>query len=61
MSNKTLGIALIIVGILIVVVMLFAHSLGLSASSAIGMKKALGAAVGAIVAIVGIVMMARKS
>ena len=61
MSNKTLGIVLIVVGILIVVAMLFAHSLGLSASSAIGTKKILGAVVGAVIAIVGVVMMARKS
>jgi hypothetical protein len=61
MSKKTLGIVLIIVGILIVVVMLGAGYIGLSASHAIGLKKALGAAVGAIVAIAGIVLMAQKS
>jgi hypothetical protein len=60
MSKKNLSILLIVGGILIMLVMLFAGYLGLSPDRTIGVKKLLGAAVGLIVAVVGIVLATRK-
>ncbi len=60
MSTRTIGIILIVVGILIIVVALFAGYIGLSHSTTIGTNKLILAAVGLVVAIVGGVLMARK-
>lgn len=61
MSKNTLGIVLIVLAVIIIVGSLGAGYIGLSATTAIGTKKILGAAVGLIVGIVGIVLMARKT
>jgi hypothetical protein len=55
MSGRTLGIVLIVIGILIVAAMLLAAPLHL-ASAGFGLKKIIGLAVGAIILIVGLVM-----
>lgn len=60
MSKRTIGIALLIVGILIILGSLGAGYIGLSGSAAIGTKKLLGAAVGVIVGIVGVYLTASK-
>ena len=56
MSNKTLGIVLIVVGVLFVVVAILAHTLGLSTSTTLGVKRILLLAVGAIALVAGVVM-----
>ena len=60
MSKKSIGIILLIVGILIIVVSLGAGYLGLSASHILGFKKILGAVVGVVVDIVGIYLISSK-
>ena len=59
MSNRTLGIVLLVVGVLIVAAVVLAGPLGL-ASSTFGTKKIVGVVVGAIVFVVGLVMSMRK-
>jgi len=56
MSNKTIGIVLVIVGVLLVAVVLLAHTLGLSSSTALGLKKILMLVVGVVVFVGGLVM-----
>lgn len=53
MTSKVLFSVLLIVGVLIILASVFAHSLGLG-HVGFGTKKLIGIAVGAIVAIVGI-------
>ena len=61
MGKKTAGIVLLVVGIVIVVVSLAADSLGLGGSNAVfGPQQIAGTIVGAIVAIVGLVLRLRK-
>ena len=60
MSKKSIGIALLVVGILIIVVSLGAGYLGLSASHTLGLKKILGAGVGVVVDVVGIYLISSK-
>lgn len=60
MSKRTIGIVILIVGILIILGTLGAGYIGLSGSTAIGTKKLLGAAVGVIVGIVGVYLTASK-
>ncbi len=60
MSAKTLGIGLIVVGLVIIVVALSAGYIGLSHSTTIGTNKIILAVVGLVVGIVGGVMLARK-
>ena len=60
MSKRTIGIILVIIGILIILATLGAGYIGLSASTAIGTKKILGAIVGVIVDIVGIYLIVSK-
>ncbi len=61
MPNKTIALALIVIGILIILVGLFAGYIGLSHSTAIGTNKLLMAGVGVIVAIVGFFLYSRKN
>lgn len=60
MSKRTIGIILLVVGILIILGSLGSGYIGLSASQAIGTKKILGAVVGLIVDVVGIYFMVSK-
>ena len=60
MSKRTIGILLLIAGIVIVLVALFAGYIGLSQSTSIGLRKELLALVGVIVGVVGVVLMVRK-
>ncbi len=60
MSNKTLAAVLIVVGVLIIIVALFAHALGLSSSAVLSWKKELLAAVGLVIGLIGVWMLAFK-
>ncbi|HMD88924.1 MAG TPA: hypothetical protein VKF38_07155 [Anaerolineaceae bacterium] len=59
MQNKTLGIVLIVVGVLIVAVVFLAAPLHL-ASAGFGTKKILGLVVGLVVLVAGLVMSLSK-
>jgi hypothetical protein len=57
MSNRTLGIVLVVVGVVIVLVMIFAHQLGLSASPVLfSTKKDIGYVVGVVVFVAGLLL-----
>jgi hypothetical protein len=53
MSKRTMGIGLIVVGVIVLIVSLAADSLGIGGAPGIGFKQIGGAVVGVIVAIVG--------
>jgi len=62
MSTKSFGVLLIVVGVIILAVSLLADVLGFGSDlSAIGWRQQLGAAVGLVVAVVGIFLAARKA
>ncbi len=56
MSTRTLGIIILIAGIIIILGSLGAGYIGLSASTAIGTRKILGAVVGLIIGLIGLYM-----
>jgi len=60
MSTKTIGIGLIVIGVLIILVGLGAGYIGLSHNTSIGTNKLIVAGVGLVVGIVGVVLAARK-
>ena len=61
MSTKTIGIALIAIGVLVLAVSLLADYIGLgSVPAGIGWKQLLGAGIGLVVAVVGVVLTLRK-
>jgi hypothetical protein len=61
MGKKTAGIVLLVVGIVIFVVSLAADPLGLGGSNTVlGPQQIAGSVVGAIVAVVGLVLRLRK-
>ena len=61
MSNKTSGVVLIVIGVIVLLVFLLADVLGLGSDrTTIGWIQLLGAAVGLVVAVVGIVLATRK-
>jgi hypothetical protein len=53
MSKRTIGIGLIVIGVIVLVVSLAADSLGIGGAPGIGFKQIAGAILGLIVAIVG--------
>jgi len=53
MSKKTIGLVLVIVGVIILAVALFADSLGIGGSPGFGWKQWIMAGAGIIVALVG--------
>jgi hypothetical protein len=59
-NKKTVGIALIVVGAVLLVVSLAADVIGLGAASAFGYKQIIGAIAGVIVAIIGFIYYFRK-
>ncbi len=54
MSKKTIGIVLIVLGVILALFFLAADALGIGGSPGIGWKQLLGAAIGIIIVIVGI-------
>lgn len=60
MNKKNLGIALMVIGVIVLLVSLFADSLGIGGVPGFGYKQIAGAVVGVIVAIVGYVLFSRK-
>jgi len=61
MSNKTSGVVLIVIGVIVLLVFLLADVLGLGADrTTIGWIQLLGAAIGLVVAVVGIFLATRK-
>ncbi len=59
-NKKVIGIALLVVGVILLVVSLAADSLGIGGSPGIGYKQIIGAVAGVVVAAVGYVLMSRK-
>ncbi len=61
MTNKTIGIIVIILGVLLAAVSLLADVLGLGGDpNAIGWKQLLGAGLGVLVVIIGVWFLGRK-
>jgi hypothetical protein len=54
MSKRTIGMALIVLGVILLIVSLAADSLGIGGAPGIGWKQLSGAGLGVIVAIVGV-------
>ena len=59
MSKKTLGILLVVLGVILVVVSLAADTIGIG-SGAFGPKQIIGTAIGIILALVGVWLALRK-
>ena len=53
MTNKQIGVAFLVVGVLLFLVALTADTLGLGSSPGLGMKQVAGAVVGVVIAAVG--------
>jgi len=61
MSNRNLGIAIIVVGVLAILISLLADVIGIGATAGVlGWKQILGAGIGLLVCIAGIVISRRK-
>lgn len=60
MNKRTLGVILLVVGVIVLLVALGADVVGLGSSQAFGFKQIIGAVVGVVVAAVGGVLMAGK-
>lgn len=59
-NKKTIGIALIAVGVVVLVVSLAADAIGLGGAPGFGYRQIIGTIVGIIVAVVGYVLYSRK-
>ena len=60
-NKKTIGIALLVVGVIVLIVSLAADAIGIGgAVGAFGYKQIIGAVVGVVVAVVGFVLYSRK-
>jgi hypothetical protein len=61
MSNRNLGIAILVIGILIILISLLADVISIGATAGVmGWKQILGAGIGLFVCIAGIVISRRK-
>jgi hypothetical protein len=61
MSTKSIGLTLIVIGVIVLAVSLLADVLGIGQSpAAIGWKQYLGAAIGLIIAVCGVILARRK-
>jgi hypothetical protein len=61
MTQKTFGLALIVLGVVLLIISLAADLLGLGAKSGIGWKQLTGAAVGILVFLMGAWLRRRKA
>ena len=59
-NKKTMGIALLAVGVIVLIVSLAADAVGLGEAGAFGYKQIIGVVAGVIVAVVGFVLYSRK-
>lgn len=59
-GKKTVGVVLLVVGIIILVLSLAADPLGIGGSPAFGRDQIIGAIVGAIVTVVGLILRLKK-
>jgi hypothetical protein len=59
-NKKTIGIALIVLGVVVLVVSLAADAIGLGGAPGFGYRQIIGTIVGVIVAVVGYVLYSRK-
>ena len=60
MSSKTIGIVMIVVGVVVLIVSVAADSLGLGANPVFGFKQIVGTIVGVLLLLVGAWMAMRK-
>ena len=60
MNNRTIGIVLLAVGVVLLIVSLAADLIGIGGAAGFGYRQIIGSITGAIVAIVGFVMYSRK-
>jgi len=56
MQRKTLGLIIIIIGIIILLISLFADSLGIGGYPGIGTKQTIGIVVGLVICIIGLLL-----
>jgi hypothetical protein len=61
MSKRTIGIALIILGVVLLIVSLAADVIGIGNGTGIGWKQILGAAIGAVLALGGVWLALNKT
>jgi len=59
-GKKTAGIVLLVVGIVVLLLSVLADPIGIGASPGLGRDQIVGAIVGAVVAVVGLVLMLKK-
>ena len=59
-NKKTIGIALLAVGVIVLIVSLAADMIGIGGADAFGYKQIIGAVAGVIIAVVGFVLYSRK-
>ena len=60
MNKKTIGIALLAVGVVLLIGSLAADPIGIGGASGFGYKQIIGAVVGVIAAVVGFVLYSKK-
>ena len=60
MNKKNLGIALLVVGIVVLLLSLTADMIGIGGAPGLGIKQILGAGTGVVVAVVGFFLYSRK-
>jgi hypothetical protein len=59
-NKKTIGIALLAVGVIVLIISLGADLIGIGGAAGFGYKQIIGAVVGVIVAVVGFVLYSRQ-
>ena len=60
-NRKTMGLVLLVIGIVVLIVSLLADTIGIGGSASVfGFKQILGTVVGAVLAVAGLVVMIRK-
>ena len=59
-NTKTIGIASLVVGVILVIGALAADVIGIGGAAGFGYKQIIGAVVGVVVAVVGFVLYSRK-
>jgi cytochrome c biogenesis protein CcdA len=59
-NRKTIGIALLVIGVVLVIVSLTADAIGIGGTAIFGYKQIIGAIAGVVIAVVGFVLYSRK-